>query len=166
VENDLPTKRKDKTYFQASNKDYIGSNYDKGHLFPALYNRDSREKMFSTFTLINAAPMSIQFNRGLWKTVEAITLRLLNDSCRFPGAKRFVITGTVPGKKRTKNATDGINIPEFVWNVIYCDSSHAEEMFKHRGWSFGHLVRQIDTHYTRFRIGELNFFLTLLMSGI
>jgi endonuclease G len=65
VENDLPTKRKDKTYFQASNKDYIGSNYDKGHLFPALYNRDSREKMFSTFTLINAAPMSIQINRGL-----------------------------------------------------------------------------------------------------
>ena len=111
VENDLLTKRQDKTYFQASVKDYIRSTYDRGHLFTALYNKDSRETMFSTFTLINAAPMSIKLNRKVWKTVEAITLRLLNDSCRFPGAKRFVITGTVPGKNRTKNATDGINIP-------------------------------------------------------
>jgi hypothetical protein len=54
--------------------------------------------------------MSIKLNRKVWKTVEAITLRLLNDSCRFPGAKRFVITGTVPGKTITKNAIDGINI--------------------------------------------------------
>jgi DNA/RNA endonuclease G (NUC1) len=84
--------------------------------------------MFSTFTLINSVPMSIKLNRKVWKTVEAITLRLLNDSCRFPGAKRFVITGTVPGKNRTKNATDGINIPEFVWNarVVVRSSSKAE----------------------------------------
>ena len=160
VENDLLTKRQDKTYFQASVKDYIRSTYDRGHLFPALYNKDSRENMFSTFTLINAAPMSIKLNRKVWKTVEAITLRLLNDSCRFPGAKRFVITGTVPGKNRIKNATDGINIPEFVWNAIDCDSSHAEERFKHQGWSLGHLARQNDTYYTIFSIGELNSFLT------
>ena len=106
--------------------------------------------------------MSIQFNRGLWKTVEAKTLDLLNINCRFPGAKRFVITGTVPGKERTKNAPDGINIPEFVWNAIYCDSSHAEEMFKDKGWSLGHLFRQTDTHYKPLMIGTLEFLLTLL----
>jgi hypothetical protein len=59
-----------------------------------------------------------------------ITLRLLNDSCTFPGAKRFVITGTVPGENRTKNATDGINIPKLVWNAIYCYSSvNVENIF-------------------------------------
>jgi hypothetical protein len=49
VENDLPTKRKDKTYFQASNKDYIRSTYDRGHLFPALYNRLERKNVFNVY---------------------------------------------------------------------------------------------------------------------
>jgi DNA/RNA endonuclease G (NUC1) len=160
VEPDLPSKQQDNTYFQASPKDYIRSTYDKGHLFPALYNRDSREKMFSTFTLINAAPMSIQLNRGVWKSVESNTLHLLESNCIFPGAKRFVITGTVPGKNRIKNTIDGINIPEFVWNAIYCDSSNAEEKFKDQSWSLGHLARQNDAHYTEYSIEDLNSFLT------
>jgi DNA/RNA endonuclease G (NUC1) len=164
MENDLPTKQQNNTYFQASVKDYNRSTYDRGHLFPALYNQDSTEKMFSTFTLINAAPMSKKLNRGPWKTVESITLRLLNDSCTFPGAKRFVITGTVPGENRTKNATDGINIPKLVWNAIYCYSSHAEEMLEHTGWSRGHLANQTGLGYRTVSIGELNSILTEHMS--
>lgn len=164
VENDLPTKQQNNTYFQASVQDYIQSTYDRGHLFPALYNRDSIDKMFSTFTLINAAPMSIKLNRGPWKTVESITRRLLSDSCRFQGAKRFVITGTVPGESRTKNATDGINIPKLVWNAIYCYSSHAEEMREHTGWSRGHIANQTGLGYRNVSIGELNDILTEHMS--
>jgi hypothetical protein len=71
-----------------------------------------------------------------------------------------VITGTVPGKNRIKNTIDGINIPEFVWNAIYCDSSNAEEKFKDQSWSLGHLARQNDAHYTEYSIEDLNSFLT------
>ena len=165
VENDLPTKQENTTYFQASNADYAGSGYEKGHLFPALYNRDSIDKMISTFTLVNAAPMSLKLNRGAWKVVESRTLRLLESDCIFPGAKRFVITGTVPGKTRTKNAADGINIPEFVWNAIYCDSSHAEKKFMHLEWSISHLANQMGYIYPNDSIGELNRFLTRKVSG-
>lgn len=165
VENDLSTKQRDTYYFQASNAYYAGSGYDKGHLFPALYNRDSIDKMISTFTLVNAAPMSLKLNRGAWKVVESRTLRLLESDCIFPGAKRFVITGTVPGKTRTKNAADGINIPEFVWNAIYCDSSHAEKKFMHLEWSISHLANQMGYIYPNDSIGELNRFLTRKVSG-
>ena len=89
--------------------------------------------------------MSIKLNRKVWKTVEAITLRLLNDSCRFPGAKRFVITGTVPGKTELK--------------MLQMESTF-QNSFGMQGWSLGHLARQNDTYYTIFSIGALNSFLT------
>lgn len=165
VENDLSTKQRDTYHFQASNKDYAKSGYDKGHLFPALYNRDSIYKMFSTFTWVNAAPMSPKLNRGVWKSVESRTLHFLESYCTFPGAKRFVITGTVPGNTRTTNAADGINIPDYVWNAIHCDSSHAKKMFKHLEWSLGHLATQTGIEYKSVTIDELNSFLTKHMSG-
>lgn len=161
VENDINTKQRGTYLFQASNEDYAWSGYDKGHLYPALYNRDSIYKMFSTFTLVNAAPMSPQLNRGAWKVVESRTLHLLESSCTFPGAKRFVITGTVPGKTRTKNAADGINIPEYVWNAIHCEDANK----MNRGWSLAHLATQTGNEYESGTIGELNSFLTRHMPG-
>ena len=121
--------------------------------------------MFSTFTLVDAAPMSPILNRRVWKSVEIRTLRLLKSKCKFPGVKRFVITGTVPVNTRTKNAADGINIPDYVWNAIHCDSSHANKMFKHLGWSLGHLATQMGIKYKSVSIDELNSFLTKHMSG-
>lgn len=161
VEKFLNTKQMDKYDFQATNKDYAGSGYDKGHLFPALYNRDSKYKMLSTFTLVNAAPMSTILNRGVWKSVESITLRSLESNCTFPGAKRFVITGTVPGNTRTKNAADGINIPEYVWNAIHCEDANKMD----RGWSLAHLASQTGIEYESGTIDEMNSFLTRHMSG-
>jgi len=46
--------------------------------------------------------MSQGLNRGVWRSVESKTLRLLESNCTFTGAGRFVITGTIPGNTRTK----------------------------------------------------------------
>ncbi|XP_056585678.1 endonuclease domain-containing 1 protein-like [Triplophysa dalaica] len=48
---------------QALNEDYVNSGYDKGHLAP-VYQASSQKCADATFTLTNAAPQNLSFNRG------------------------------------------------------------------------------------------------------
>lgn len=43
-------------YHRATNKDYIGSGYDRGHLAAAANHRNSTTAMSQTFLLSNIAP--------------------------------------------------------------------------------------------------------------
>ncbi|KAK2908563.1 hypothetical protein Q8A67_004400 [Cirrhinus molitorella] len=51
---------------QALNRDYNIPKYDRGHLVP-VYQAQSQSCADATFTLTNAAPQDLSFNRGQWR---------------------------------------------------------------------------------------------------
>lgn len=58
-------------YHRATNKDYVGSGYDRGHMAAAANHRQSANAMKQTFTLSNIAPQVGQgFNRDAWNNLE------------------------------------------------------------------------------------------------
>lgn len=57
--------------FRVMASDYAGSGYDIGHMAPFNTHRTSDEDGSSTFMFSNAAPQLPEFNRGLWRTLEA-----------------------------------------------------------------------------------------------
>ena len=56
--------------FSATQKDYAGSGYDRGHLAPAADMSWSAEAMSESFFFSNMSPQKPQFNRGIWKKLE------------------------------------------------------------------------------------------------
>jgi len=57
--------------FRAAAADYSGSGFDIGHLVPADTHRKNQADLDSTFLFSNATPQLPEFNRGLWKSLEA-----------------------------------------------------------------------------------------------
>ncbi|XP_059175316.1 endonuclease G, mitochondrial-like isoform X2 [Physella acuta] len=68
-------------YHRATNKDYIGSGYDRGHLAAAANHRNSTTAMSQTFLLSNIAPQVGEgFNRDAWNTLEKYVRALARRS--------------------------------------------------------------------------------------
>ena len=57
-------------FLRATNADYRGSGYDRGHLCPAGDCNGSREAMQSSFLLSNVSPQVASLNRGAWREIE------------------------------------------------------------------------------------------------
>jgi len=58
-------------FHRATNKDYAGSGYDRGHLAAAANHRHSESAMNQTFILSNVSPQVGQgFNRDAWNNLE------------------------------------------------------------------------------------------------
>jgi endonuclease G, mitochondrial len=55
---------------RASNEDFQGSGYDRGHLCPAADCIKNEEAMQDSFLLTNASPQVPILNRGTWKELE------------------------------------------------------------------------------------------------
>ncbi len=77
---------KRKGYFRGaqgtlSPKDYRGSGYDRGHLFPAAKAR-TKKHLFNSFNMKNIVPQHPSLNRGVWKSLEfhVTQLSVYNDS--------------------------------------------------------------------------------------
>lgn len=76
-------------FFRATNEDYKGSGFDRGHLAAAGNHRTSQEACNQTFILSNIAPqVGKGFNRDGWNQLEKY-VRGLTKSC----AHVFVCTG-------------------------------------------------------------------------
>lgn len=101
---------------QALNKDYSGSNYDKGHLVP-VQHRNSQECVDATFTLTNAAPQNPSFNRGQWRVTEANVEEKITTDCLNLGFKAYIVTGVVPGNTQINNR---VNVPNIFWSAYCC----------------------------------------------
>ncbi|KAL7841535.1 hypothetical protein SRHO_G00252260 [Serrasalmus rhombeus] len=97
---------------QALNKDYEGSGYDKGHLFP-VYHTHTVDTMLATSTLTNAAPQDPSFNRGQWRRYEEDVATLLQQECE--GA--YVVTGVIPGNQQIG---DGVRVAQYYWSAFCC----------------------------------------------
>ena len=64
------------TMFRADLVDYEGSGFDRGHLIASANQRETELQNSETFLLSNMSPQAPQFNRSIWKDLEAEVRRL------------------------------------------------------------------------------------------
>lgn len=77
-------------YFRSTNEDYIGSEYDRGHMSPASDNMADQRWMDQSFCLSNVAPQLPGLNRGPWRLLENYVDHLTRKSKNV-----YVVTGSL-----------------------------------------------------------------------
>ena len=99
----------------ATNKDYLKSGYDRGHLAPAADMGWSEKSMFESFYYSNMTPQEPSFNRGIWKELE--------EKCRNWAQRDsaiIIVTGPIVSGEEKKLGNTGIVIPNyFVKAILY-----------------------------------------------
>lgn len=100
--------RNDLNIKTATNSDYKGSGYDKGHLANAEDFAYDCGKDELTFRYYNCIPQTPTLNRGIWKSWE--------DKIRDLSQKDslFIITGGIYINKKTKN----LYVPTHCWKIV------------------------------------------------
>ncbi|XP_071134565.1 endonuclease domain-containing 1 protein-like [Mytilus edulis] len=148
--------------YQALDIDYKDSGYDRGHLNPQIFNTQNKNSRYATNTLTNIAPQYGPFNQVTWNIMENGLVNAVRDKCNFSGAKSYVVIGVQPsndkfitrtiektvttskGKQKTKNEYENrVNVPDFYWTAICCDTSMATN-HTNMGWSFGYKANNIN----------------------
>ena len=61
---------KEKGIHTSDNNDYVGNEWDKGHMAPAADFNCTREMLLETFTYVNSSLQHQSLNRGVWKKLE------------------------------------------------------------------------------------------------
>lgn len=96
--------------------DYRGSGYDRGHLTPAADMAFSEQAMSETFFMSNMSPQEPQFNRGIWRKLEAQVRKWTE---KFGAV--YVVSGPVLDLPPESYKTIGENkvaVPDFFYKVI------------------------------------------------
>jgi endonuclease G len=97
----------------ASDEDYRGSGYDRGHLAPAADMGWSAITMQESFFYSNMSPQVPSFNRGIWKELEELLrswAQAYDSIC--------VVTGPVLKKGLPTIGPNQVAIPELYYKVI------------------------------------------------
>lgn len=94
----------------ATDDDYAGSGFDKGHLANAEDFAFDCAKEELTFKYYNCVPQTVRMNRGIWKTWET-TIRNLSAS-----KKLFIVAGSIYGKK--KLGANKIGVPSHCYKIV------------------------------------------------
>jgi DNA/RNA endonuclease G (NUC1) len=94
----------------ATDKDYEGSLYDRGHLANAEDFASDCDKLEKTFCYFNCVPQTVKLNRGIWKTWEKKTRDLSQTKLLF------VIAGNIYGDK--KLGLNQIGIPDYCYKIV------------------------------------------------
>lgn len=132
----------------ATDADYRGSGYDRGHLCPAADNKHSRQAMQECFYLSNICPQTHALNNGDWKELE--------EKCRR-WAQRYdslyIVSGPVVGPRERLATLPGceVGIPKAFFKVVLridaAGEAHAIGFVcrqDDRGHSLGHYARSVD----------------------
>ena len=97
---------------QASNADYVGSGFDRGHLCPSADRTKTAADNSSTFYLTNMVPQAANNNRGPWALFENYERDLVRS-----GGELFIVAGGVFGATvRTVGA--GVAVPTSTFKVV------------------------------------------------
>jgi endonuclease G len=97
----------------ASNEDYKGSVYDRGHLAPSVDMCYSYQTMVESFYLSNITPQAPSFNRGIWEKLEQQVRQWAIDDKAV-----YVVTGTVLTRGLPTIGYDRITVPAYFYKVI------------------------------------------------
>lgn len=97
----------------ATDEDYQGSGYDRGHLASASDMGYSSITMAESFYYSNMSPQVPSFNRGIWKKLEELvrTWAMENNSI-------YVVTGPVLTKGLEAIGPDKVSVPKYYYKVI------------------------------------------------
>lgn len=99
-------------WMSATDADYKGSGYDRGHLLPSADRTCSDAANRATFLYSNMAPQLPKLNRGAWKTLEERLRGLTRDYDTL-----YIVVGTVlDGRLRTIGA--GVAVPELFFKAV------------------------------------------------
>ena len=99
----------------ASQKDYQGSGYDRGHLCPAADMKLSAEAMKESFQMWNIAPQEPSFNRGKWSDLED----LVRSYIKSETDTLFVVTGSLFIHNKGSIGAGKVTVPGFYYKAIY-----------------------------------------------
>lgn len=101
---------------RATNDDYRGSTWSRGHMCPAGDNKWDSEAMSETFLLSNMCPQDRNLNSGLWNRVET--------DCRKWAQKYggiYIVCGPLYYNKEHETIGDNkVVVPEAFYKVVLC----------------------------------------------
>lgn len=98
----------------ATNGDYTGSGYDRGHLAPAADMCWSIDAMKESFYFSNICPQVPGFNRGIWKLLENQVRIWANAFDQL-----YVVTGPVlTGDTLTRIGLNEIPVPSYFYKAL------------------------------------------------
>lgn len=94
--------------YQAKNKDYENSGFDRGHL--TAYKDQAAS--IDINSLINIVPQNPRLNRNQWEALES---KIRNDAVRY--GELYVITGVI--FKDNKKIGKNIPVPTQIYKIVY-----------------------------------------------
>ncbi|HMJ48092.1 MAG TPA: DNA/RNA non-specific endonuclease [Ferruginibacter sp.] len=94
----------------ATDQDYAGSGFDKGHLANAEDFAFECEYEELTFRYYNCVPQTVRMNRGIWKKWETDVRKLSQTK------KILIVAGSIFGKK--KLGDNKIGIPSHCYKIV------------------------------------------------
>ena len=97
----------------ASDRDYKGSGYDRGHLAPASDMGWSSITMKESFYYSNMSPQNPSFNRGIWKKLEELVRTWAVENNNI-----YIVTGPVLKGELTSIGIDKVSVPKYYYKVI------------------------------------------------
>ena len=97
----------------ATDSDYAGSGYDRGHLAPAADMGWSSSTMAESFYYSNMSPQLPAFNRGIWKKLEELvrTWAIENEAL-------YIVTGPVLTDGLRSIGQGKVSIPNYFYKVV------------------------------------------------
>lgn len=98
-------------WVSATDADYRGSGYDRGHLLPSADRKSSSAANRATFLYSNMAPQLPKLNRGPWKTLEERLRAMTNDYDTL-----YIVVGTVPGDS-LRTIGSGVAVPDLFFKA-------------------------------------------------
>lgn len=97
----------------ATDTDYKGSGYDRGHLAPAGDMSWSAQAMRESFYYSNMSPQEPSFNRGIWKKLEELVRTWANENQTI-----YITTGPILKTGLAKIGINGVSVPKYYYKVI------------------------------------------------
>jgi endonuclease G len=97
----------------ASDSDYKGTGYDRGHLAPASDMGWSSTAMEQSFYYSNMSPQNPSFNRGIWKKLEELVRTWAVENNNI-----YIVTGPVLKGELTSIGIDKVSVPKYYYKVI------------------------------------------------
>lgn len=106
----------------ASLNDYKASGYDRGHLCPAAAMKINSTAMQESFYMSNMSPQKPQFNRGIWKQLEARVRQWT-----LVEKNLYVVSGPIFKDNLGTIGRNKVCIPGYYYKVIF-DASEPYKM--------------------------------------
>ncbi len=103
----------------ASDSDYRGSGYDRGHLVPAGDMVFCEIGMRESFYYSNVSPQTPAFNRGIWKRLESSVRNYARSFNEI-----YVVTGPLLSEELNAIGENNVSVPEYFYKIVmvYNDS--------------------------------------------